>query len=611
MKRRLLPVLLFFCALNFSFAQSSRVWGDGEPAQQYAQWAKQMIEQGRWSEALTGLERAADFANVSSDISYLLALSRSHENKRRSSVVAALNNAIDVNRWVIYDENQAFLLKADQLVAMRMFYSAIECLDEMNVSVLSANADLAADSVMTRLLALRGLAENLGGASAMNPAQGLINFRNLMLSAMDRFPRDPRPLRIFFGYAYDSKSRQASLAERDMEILELALRRLPFLLETDPELAWIAASFMRDTEEARRLVATYRAGSLYRTHSRDFFPNPGSISAALNLGLMGDIEAVEELFSGNRGFNYPLPSNVPGTVYPVLEKDVVTDVYSSLGSDEGRSFFTEKLHSFSGYIISNDDHDGFVDGHSFYNNGIIREIAFDRHHDNFFDLRIYFSADGVPVSAEVPVTGNISSAKIEWERYPYVLKAELAEEKFQYRPADFQFAPVSFIEIGGSRLHAGLAFPVLSSQYLEITRRTLVLNSSSIQRPSVEFNGAVENIVLERGIPLHAFETLNGMTLSVTEFERGAPVLQYIDLDLDGRMETVRRFHRPSADYPWLDSELRYDYHRLIASSQSDWTGEGMYKTGEVYLQDGSVVYLWDMDGSGVMNYFETEDGSR
>jgi hypothetical protein len=31
----------------------------------------------------------------------------------------------------------------------------------------------------------------------------------------------------------------------------------------------------------------------------------------------------------------------------------------------------------------------------------------------------------------------------------------------------------------------------------------------------------------------------------------------------------------------------------------------------EVYLPDGSVVYSWDMDGSGTMNYSEQEDGNQ
>jgi len=125
-------------------------------------------------------------------------------------------------------------------------------------------------------------------------------------------------------------------------------------------------------------------------------------------------------------------------------------------------------------------------------------------------------------------------------------------------------------------------------------------------RSSVEFDGAAEQIFLERGIPLRSVESLDGKQISVTEYERGFPVIQFVDLDLDGRMETVRRFRPPPPDF-----FENFDLKPLIASSESDWSGDGQFKTGEVYLEDGSVVYTWDMDGSGVMNYYETENGNQ
>jgi len=148
------------------------------------------------------------------------------------------------------------------------------------------------------------------------------------------------------------------------------------------------------------------------------------------------------------------------------------------------------------------------------------------------------------------------------------------------------------------------------SDQFEVTRRTLVSFCASISRSSIEFDGAVETIFFEQGLPKQAVEVLDGNNVSVTAFERGVPVIQYLDLDFDGRMETVRRFHKPGPEHPWPDSEQSFDYRKLIASSESDWTGEGRYKTGEVYLQDGSVVYLWDIDGGGTMNYSEIENGN-
>jgi hypothetical protein len=588
MKFRVILLVLFFVSI-VSFSQP-RVQGydDAQAAQQYVNWAKRAIDENRWNEALAGLERAADFANVSSDISYQLALARSHEDKNRTGIIEVLDHAMDVNRWVIYNKNDALLLKARQLVALRKYLSAISILDST-----VANAD----SVCLRLMAFKGMAiEN-------DPAAAQL-FRTLLLSALDRFPRDPRPLSIFFEYARNRMPELSRMPQSDLNLLDLALRRLPFLVEADVELAWMAAPFIKDTEEALRLMSAYRAGALSGVQSRDFSPSPESIPVALNLGLIDDITAIEELFSGTRGINSPLPVRLKVNGDPVIDLETLNNVYGLLRSEISRDLFTQNLLVFSGSIFSDDDKDGNIDNITYYRSGIIREFVFDLDQDNTSEIRIVFSA-GIPASAEYMLTGQASRAQINWERYPSVEKASFAGESFSFRPADFQFQPVSFIVLGGSGLHAGLPYPVLTYK-LDLTRRTFVSFCVSITRSSAEFSGALECIFFVRGIPVQAVEILDGKYISFTEFERGIPVIQYLDLDVDGRMETIRRFHRPSLNNPWPDEE--YNYRKLISSSESDWTGEGRYKTGEVYLQNGAVVYLWDMDGSGVMDYSRIEN---
>ena len=589
--------LCFSCFASILLADDTSVqgWGDGDAALQYARWAQQLVKEGRWSEALAGLERASDFANVSSDISFMLALARSNQGKSRTGIVEALDKAAEINRWVLYSKNDALLFKVEQLIAMRNYYSALVILGQTAES---------ADSAMLKLRAFYGLVLNSTSAS------NLTQFRNLMFYVMEKFPGDPRPLRIFFEYARNRNPDSSMPAQSDLNLLNLALRKLPFLLEADPELAWIAAPFIRDIEDARRYTASYRAGGIPNIRNRDFFPSAGSISIALNLGLINDTEAADELFSGNRGFNSPLPPGIKADGNPVLDKRIITEVYDLLRSEAGRELFTEKLLSFSGLIISDEDNDGYFDSRVFFNTGVIRKFEFDRNQENTFDIQISFSANGVPVTAEYPVTGNVQAAAVVWERYPSVRQAVLAQEKFIFPPGDFQFTPVSFVVLGGSKSRSGLPYPVLT-QWTELTRRSMVSFCANITRPSIEFNGAVEQVFFQQGFPWQAVEILNGNKLSVTEFEKGIPVIQYIDLDLDGRMETIRHFHRPGPAYPWPDSEYTFDYRRLVASSESDWTGEGKYKTGELYLPDGSVVYSWDIDGSGIINYSESDTSGK
>ena len=559
------PVLFFLLLVSqVSFAQAqgrATEWGDGEVAQQYVLWVQQVIKEGNWSTALAALNRANDFANVSSDISYLLALARSHNGMSRANVVEALETALQTNRWVFYNAIQAQILKVEQLIIMRRFTNALAVLEHAGRSADAVN--YAADLAMLHLLALRGLAAD-NRAFIFNQTQVLAQFHSHLLSAMNRFPRDPRPLRIFFEYArIRSEHFQNPSSEIEFQLRDLTLRRLPFLLETDPELAWMAAPLIQDVNEARRLVASYRAGG------RDFMPHPGSIPPALNLGLITDRQATDELFSGTRGFNAPrLPVIAANAFedYPVLDRRIINEVFALLRREEEREYFTQRLLSFSGAIIADNDNDGYFESLAFFRSGIIREYWHDRFQVNVFDLRIVFSPDGIPVSAELPVTGLDSLAQVQWERYPSLANAALGQETFYFRPADFQFAPVEFTVLGGTRNFAGLVYPVLSER-AQLTRRLLISSAASLRRPGVEFDNSVEEIFLERGLPLRAVETINGNIVSLTGFERGLPVIQYIDLDLDGRMETIRRFHRPD---PAVHDFL--DWRRLIASYENDWT---------------------------------------
>ena len=598
--RLVLPVLLFVMVLSGLCAQSAGGAGEGggdpDAAERYLLWAEQAIAEGRWPDALAALERAADFADVSSDLSYLLALARSHAGKSRGAVLEAVERALAADRWGRYGPAAARLLEAEQLIALRNYSAALASL---------ASVPESADAAVLRLAALKGLSGGPPGAeietgNAFSPAA---EFRRRLAEAFDRYPRDPRPLRIFFAYA-----RNRNPGAEDQSLMETALRRLPFVLETDPDLAWMAAPCIRDAEEARRLVAAYRAGGYGPERLGDFRPHPGSIAAALNLGLIGDAGAAEEFFAGS-----------PVGAEPVIDRDLLVAVGDLLRSEAGRNVFAEKLLAFSGIITADDDRDGYPESRARYRGGTIREYRHDADQDGLAELVMLFDAAGVPQSAEqamaverirageqtlfpaLPVKHEDRPiALILWERYPSVLRAELAETVFIPRPGNFQFAPVRFIELAGSERYAGLSYPLPQDPYARLTMRTLAAFSLTVQRPSAEFEGAVEWIDLDRGIPLHAVEMLRGRLVSVTEFERGSPALQRVDLDLDGRMETVRRFRRLA-----YNGENPLDYAKILVSSESDWNGDGVYETAEEYREDGSVLRSWDMDGDGIREYSE------
>jgi len=529
-----LPVfLLVFIPVAFS-QQDAR--GDAAMADLYAEWAKGVIEQGRWGEGLAALERANDFANVSSDISWLLALARSHENKPRETVIHALNMALAVDRWVLFYPESARLMKAENLIAVRAYNEALTELSHVSRGAREASLTLAA-------------------LAAWRPQE----FRRLLRETLDRYPRESEPVRLFFKFIANNDAAGFYPTGDDLECLELIIRRLPVLIPDDPDLAWIAASYIRDTAEARRLVAAYRAVNV---------PVPESLPIAFKLGVIDEDTVLRELF------DYSHERHANGNI---LDITLLDEIWELLGSEESKALFRRNLSAYTGVITEDADRDGFPETFAEYDRGWLRQCVYDTDQDGVPVLTVFFEG-GDPHHAVAlippervgggysplrgPAEGFVEStltsrknAVIQWERYPAVLETELDGARFIPRPFDFYYSPVVFIGLWGS----GALFPRRDPMTAPLTRRVLVSWSLRVERPSLEFNGGIEVVELNQGIPVRAREYVGNLMVAETEFLRGRPQIQWVDLDFSGRMETVRHFSR---NYRAMELEELWNYDR-------------------------------------------------
>jgi hypothetical protein len=535
-------------ALN---AQDREGTGDAAVAERYAEWARGAMEREQWEAAEAALERAADYAAVSSDLSYLLALVRIHLNRPRRSVLEALRRGLAFKRWNVYSAAQTWLLEAETLIALRSFEEALGSLRE-------AGDD--GSVLLLRARAYRGLADRR-------------RFNQTVGEALDRYPWSPKPARLLFAGVSE---RIPAAGER--ELIALCLRRLPLYLEADPELAFLAAPFIRDTGEARRRVAAYRAAG---------GANPAGIPAALNLGIIDEKEAMAELFRE-----------------PELDRALVETVWELLRSDEGRQSFADALSGFSGTITEDSDRDGYVESRTLYRDGLIQGYAYDANQDLETDLRVFF-AMGLPVRAETaalggdaletdPVTMDGGRVFLEWDQYPSALRAELGDTVYLLRPGDFFFSPLHFRDLLGS----SLLYPERGFTR-QISPRALVSMALIIERPGRLIPGSLERTEMQDGVRRRSREYLGDLVVSETEYLLGQPLVQRIDMDQDGRLETVRRFRR--SDFPPDDTGD-------LVSSESDWDGDGVYEYGETY-DGGRVIRSWDMDKDGIRELSETETG--
>ena len=528
---RLLPVFLLLAVIFYPQGINALTFpddetGDSAMADRYALWSKNLIDDGYWSEALAALERSRDFADVSSDISYLLACARAHANRPRVTVLEALNVALAANRWILHNSEDARLFRAETLIGLKAYSEALQELS----------------------LVSRGPREALLTLKVMVFSRPW-EFHRYMREILDRYPRECEPVRVFFDYLRAEDAAGNNPGRNDIELLELIMLRLPLLLPDDPELAWMAAPFMRDTVEAGRIVSAYRAANK---------PVIASLPAAIKLGLIDEAAAISELFAYAGPFDIAL----------------LGEMWGLLRRDAERAIFSRNLTVFSGVITEDTNGDGIPETITEYANGMLVKASYDTAQTGIPELVVFFEA-GDPKRALALLPPDIQGAPtdwynrnsgppsrkeavIKWERYPAVLESELDGVKYIPRPLNFYFSPLNFVELWGSRL----LFPQRDPLNPAMTRRVLATSCLTVERNSLEFSSGKEVVELSEGIPIRAREYVGSLMVSETDFLRGRPQLQWVDLDFDGWMETVRYFSR---NYRQMEIEELWDYDREYA----------------------------------------------
>jgi hypothetical protein len=168
-----------------------------------------------------------------------------------------------------------------------------------------------------------------------------------------------------------------------------------------------------------------------------------------------------------------------------------------------------------------------------------------------------------------------------WEQYPAVLHAELEDRRYTPRPADYFYTPLRFAPL----VEGGPDYPLRQEPLPVLTERSLLAFSAILEQPNAEFPGGRERIELRGGVPVKSWIYLDGKTAAETEFSEGRPRIQRLDLDMDGRIETVRHF---SALRPYS-----------VAVSESDWDGDGIFEYAETFQEDGTIKKSWDLDKDG------------
>jgi len=173
-----------------------------------------------------------------------------------------------------------------------------------------------------------------------------------------------------------------------------------------------------------------------------------------------------------------------------------------------------------------------------------------------------------------PYEGSLD-VQVYWDQYPLVEHCTAGAVTYIPAPASFSYAPFKLKPIVGTYPEITLLFPEREQLLPRLTERSLVSFAAKIIRPGTLAKDSLETIELKNGLPLRSTETVKGRLISILEFTLGQPDLQRIDMDLDGRLETIRRFRLGTVQ---LDPVDALAYQQRYDSIESDWDGDGVFE---------------------------------
>ncbi len=512
------------------------------------------VDRGDWFSCLAILNRGRDFSDASSDLAYLRSLAELQCGSPAGAALASIREALAAGRWSRWQGEDGRLLEARILVRLRSFEEA-----------LSVSRDLLGSTAASiRLDALRGLGDRTA-------------FRRLAKEASVAYPEDPELARtILLGL---SSLAGSSPSSEEQGLASSLIAHLPQLQAILPDIVLAAEPFVSRLDDRMRLVSSYRA---------QFPADQRSLPIALHLGLIDDDGAVAELFS----------SDAKGS----LDRKILVACRDELRSREGRAAFDGAARKYTGRVVSDEDADGIVESWADYRVGVLSQYWYDADQDGLPELSVTFT-DELPSSGEVPLLGGgklpvfprseqeRSRIQLRWSRYPFLEEATV--KGVRYIASNCSFAPLLLSPLIQGSPTPVLRFPEPDPGAGTLSERSLISFSIQVERRGTLSEDAVERLRLVDGVVRSAEEFASGRLVSRTSYEDGFPLERHLDLDFDGRMETVQRYARG------LARPLPLDPLPKPIETDLDADGDGVFEYRERIGEDGHPYAQWDEDGDG------------
>lgn len=565
-KRRILLIeALLVCLLPVTAAYSQTINRELQQmntsyALQYLQKAAEFYTDANYAEALEYVEKGMTFDDSFADFFYLKAQCLIQLDGTRAQCLDAAETALTSGlKLRIYNRDNLVLLLARLYTETEHYSEAIQVLDSLAFD--------SADRDFYRAAALYGLGRD-GQA------------RDVIEIALSRWSFDVRFPRLFF-----LQERDKAMTRAGKKLADALLQQLYVWIEQEPSLAVYAAPFDPNPKENSRRLKVYR--SMYEADNRnlDARTQLAAVLAELRYGVIDEKTAIKEFFAVTVAAHLPQRTNGKAPT-SALYSDQLIELCRLTGTNAMRKEIGNRLKTFSGVLLEDDNRDGISDTVVFFEQGRPVSAYFDLNQDEVYEYQVQCNF-GAPDLIFTPKNGYA----VQYDSYPAVHSIVQKAERREYimRPLALRWEPVSQTELDLRLRDTDAEAPAFFTLRLRNNARLLqehdfIFSVLYSEEPAPSDNNALMRMHFEDGRIISAEIKTGTKTLALARYRNGVLAQKEYDYDGDGFFEVLEQYGKQGK----------------LEKISVDINKNKLFEYYEMYKTDGTIIKNWDKNEDGI-----------
>ena len=564
-KRRIL-LIAAPCMLLLSVATASAQTVSRELQQmntsyalQYLQKAAALYTDTNYAATLEYVEKGMTFDDSFADFFYLKAQCLMQLNGTRAQCLDAAETALTSGlKLRIYNRDALVLLLARLYTETKRYSEVLQQLETLTFD--------SADRDFYRAAALYGLGRDEQA-------------REVIETALIRWRFDVRFPRLFF-----LQERDKAITRESKKLADSLLQQLYVWIEQEPSLAVYAAPFDPNSPENTRRLKVYRNMHSANSTTLDARTQLAAVLAELRYGVIDETTAVKEFFAVT--VTNHLPQRVKSTT-PVsaFYSDQLIELCQLTGTKAMRTAIGNRLKTFNGVLLEDDNHDSISDAAVFFEQGRPISAFFDLNQDEVYEYQVQCNF-GAP---DLIITSKNGYA-VQYDSYPAVHSIVQKAEKREYimRPLALRWEPVAQTELDLRLRDTDAEAPAFFTLRLRNNARLLqehdfIFSVLYSEEPAPSDTDAVIRTHFEDGRIISAEMKAGTRTFARTRYQNGVLAEKEYDHDGDGFFEVLEQYSKQGK----------------LEKISVDTNKDKLFEYYEIYQTDGTVIKNWDENGDG------------